>query len=347
MKVFVAEFVCGGGLVKHATDQIPGSLRREGASMLGAIVADLSQVAEVVVPVDARFESVLQKFAPNIPSVGLFRIDPDKSIWTQWVEAAQGCDTAVVVAPERDGMLAQAVAMLRAGGVDVMAGSGDFLRVASDKLQTARVLLAAGISHPRYIATSDMRYESEVAACERFVVKPRDGCGTQHIQTFNDYQAALAELTDAMILQPWVAGRAISISLIANGHEQTFLPAVSQNLCSDTCEYTGGIGPLDEDIQRRATALASRAIAAMPPTARGFVGLDLLIGERPSEDCVIEINPRLTTSYIGLRRMIQGNLAARLVDIETGPIICQVTAESVRWDCDGHVWVDDEVVDYA
>ncbi len=61
---------------------------------------------------------------------------------------------------------------------------------------------------------------------------------------------------------------------------------------------------------------------SMPPTVRGFVGLDLLLGDCVSEDCVIEINPRLTTSYVGLRRMIHGNLAARLFDLETGPVSC-------------------------
>ncbi len=347
MKVFVAEFVCGGGLTNLPAEEIPASLRREGAAMLSAVVSDMSHVAETVVPVDRRFESVLRKIAPGVRSARSFSIDPDRSVWSQWVEAAQGCSVAVVIAPENDGMLAKAVAMLRAAGVDVIAGSGDFLRVASDKLQTARVLLAAGISHPKYVATSDFRYEKEVSQAQRFVVKPRDGCGTHHIRTFDKYSDALAELDADSILQAWVPGRPISISLIANDREQTFLPAVTQQLCLQTCEYNGGTGPLDDDIQRRATAIGSRAIAAMPPTARGFVGLDLLIGDRPSEDCVIEINPRLTTSYVGLRRMIQGNLAARLLDLESGPVVCQVSVESVRWTPDGHVWIGDDVVDYA
>ena len=142
-------------------------------------------------------------------------------------------------------------------------------------------------------------------------------------------------------------GRAISVALVASGNHQTFLPAVSQDLESGTCEYAGGTGPLDLDAQRRATALASRAISAMPPTARGFVGLDLLLGDRPSEDCVIEINPRLTTSYVGLRQMIAGNLAARLFDLETGPVSCNVPTESVRWTPDGQVWLNDKMADHA
>ncbi len=85
----------------------------------------------------------------------------------------------------------------------------------------------------------------------------------------------------------------------------------------------------------------------MPPTVRGFVGLDLLLGDRPSEDCVIEINPRLTTSYVGLRRMIHGNLAARLFDLETGAVSCCATEDSVRWTPDGQVWINDAVAEHA
>ena len=340
MRIFVGEYVCGGGLADQAIDDIPKCLRMEGKAMLRAIVSDLSQVAETVVPLDPRVQVDLDAAKTAI-------MDPNQPLWAQWVSAAQDCDSAIIVAPESDGVLAKGVAMLRAAGVDVMAGSGDFLRVASDKLQTAKVMLAAGVAHPLSMGLSDRRFETELEDHDKFVLKPRDGCGTQEIRTFDRFEEARAELTDDLILQAWMPGRAISVSLVASGSHQTFLPAVSQDLDSVSCEYTGGCGPLDEDAQRRATALASRAIAAMPPTARGFVGLDLLLGERPSEDCVIEINPRLTTSYVGLRQMIKGNLSARLFDLETGPVKCNVQTDTVRWTSDGQVSVDDAVADHA
>jgi len=42
---------------------------------------------------------------------------------------------------------------------------------------------------------------------------------------------------------------------------------------------------------------------------RGYVGVDLVLGLHAGEDRVIELNPRLTTSYLGLRRKAKVNLA--------------------------------------
>ena len=46
------------------------------------------------------------------------------------------------------------------------------------------------------------------------------------------------------------------------------------------------------------------------PGLQGYVGVDLVLGE---ETCwLIEINPRPTTSYVGLRRVIDLNMAAAI-----------------------------------
>lgn len=340
MRIFVGEYVCGGGLANLSVDQIPKSLRQEGAAMLRAIVSDLAEFAETVVPLDPRLEL-------DIDSDKAVPMDAEQAVWGQWVAAARGCDAALVVAPESDGILAQSVAMLRAGGIDVIAGSGDFLRVASDKLLTAKTLTAAGVSHPPYMALSDRRLQAGLGDYDRFVVKPRDGCGTRAIKRFDSFDDARAELEEDQILQAWMPGRAISIAVVASKTQRAYLPAVSQDLSGTSCVYAGGQGPLNDEDQRRATALAARAITAMPPTVRGFVGLDLLLGDRPSEDYVIEINPRLTTSYVGLRRMINGNLAARLFDLESGAVSCSASVNAVRWTPDGQVWIHDTVAESA
>lgn len=337
MKIFVGEYICGGGLANASSDQPPTGMKREGEAMLRVLVEDLSEFAETTVVLEEGLEIDLQ-------CTHRIAFDPDRPLWAQWVAAAKECDAALIIAPESDGELAKGVAVLRSSGVDVVAGSGDFLRVASDKLLTAQLLHAAGIAHPPYVAVGDERMVGVVAGYEKFVVKPRDGCGTDSIETFDDFRSARKALCGKSLMQAWMPGKSISISFLSSGNNQTFLPAVSQSISDGDCQYVGGRGPLDDKAQRRATALAARAIAAMPPTARGFVGLDLILGEQPSEDYVIEINPRLTTSYVGLREMIHGNLAARLFDIETGPVSCKASVDSVRWTTDGKVFIDTPLV---
>jgi hypothetical protein len=50
------------------------------------------------------------------------------------------------------------------------------------------------------------------------------------------------------------------------------------------------------------------------------VGVDLLLGPAAdgTDDVVLEVNPRLTTSYIGLRQGTSSNLAAAMLAIQRG-----------------------------
>ena len=60
---------------------------------------------------------------------------------------------------------------------------------------------------------------------------------------------------------------------------------------------------------REACELGQRAVALVPGM-QGYVGVDLVFGE---ETCwLIEINPRVTTSYVGLRRVVGINMAAAI-----------------------------------
>ena len=94
---------------------------------------------------------------------------------------------------------------------------------------------------------------------------------------------------------------------------ELLLPPCKQRISDDgRLRYLGGELPLSAGLAERATELAKRAVAALPPTI-GYVGVDLVLGRDPhgGEDVVIEVNPRLTTSYVGLRAAAQANLAKR------------------------------------
>jgi predicted ATP-grasp superfamily ATP-dependent carboligase len=101
----------------------------------------------------------------------------------------------------------------------------------------------------------------------------------------------------------------------------------------------GGELPLSAGLAERASALAERALAAMPVTV-GYVGVDLVLGREPdgSEDAVIEINPRLTTSYVGLRTAATTNLADvmwRVAQGESQPV--EFSNKPIEFDANGNV----------
>jgi predicted ATP-grasp superfamily ATP-dependent carboligase len=79
--------------------------------------------------------------------------------------------------------------------------------------------------------------------------------------------------------------------------------------------YLGGRVPLDHPLRPLAFRRAEEAGRAIPGL-KGHVGIDLVLTER--EAVVIEVNPRLTTSYVGIRKVLNQNVAALILDAARG-----------------------------
>ena len=123
-----------------------------------------------------------------------------------------------------------------------------------------------------------------------------------------------------MIVQPFAPGRAVSVAFLTGPAGRVALPAAQQVLSDDgRFHYQGGRLPLPRDLNERAQRLAGRAVAAVEGLC-GYVGVDLVLGAAAdgSGDRVIEINPRLTTSYVGLRALARFNLAEALLAAASG-----------------------------
>ena len=67
--------------------------------------------------------------------------------------------------------------------------------------------------------------------------------------------------------------------------------------------YRGGTTPLDHPLARLGVEAALRTCEAIPGL-RGYIGVDLVLTQ--SEAVVIEVNPRLTTAYLGVREAFGG-----------------------------------------
>ncbi len=126
--------------------------------------------------------------------------------------------------------------------------------------------------------------------------------------------------TGDSLLQPFVPGTAARVAFLIGLRQTVPLLPASQELSNDgRFRYRGGRIPLPAPLADRAVRLAERAVAVVLGLS-GYVGVDVVLGETAdgSEDFVIEINPRLTTSYVGLRALARTNLAGAMLAVVVG-----------------------------
>ena len=181
------------------------------------------------------------------------------------------------------------------------------------------------------------------------VLKPRHGAGSQ--ATFlvgggeewpSCVTAANAECwAGASLVQPFVWGLPASAGFLIGGPEPVALLPAGQDLSQDgRFRYLGGSLPLPPALATRAVGLAKRALVTVPGL-RGYIGVDLVLGNAADgrDDWVIEINPRLTTSYVGLRALAQTNLAEAMLQAARGLSVATMCWRKalVRFEAGGQV----------
>jgi len=289
-QILVYESTCAGDLGNDA----PASLRREGEAMLSAVLADFQLISGV----NAKKVS------------GPFSLE-------------KGPDTffALVIAPEFDDLLRRrSQEVLDAGGC-LLGSLPQAIAQTGDKLALARHWHNRSVRHPVTAA----RFEDVPPAC---VLKPRFGAGSQATFLIRDH-AEKEKLVDRastewpsgeFIVQHYVAGKAASVALLIGPTQTTPLVPAWQLLSSDgRFRYQGGSLPIPAPLAERATRLALDAVAGIQGL-QGYVGVDLVLGD-DGVDHAIEINPRLTTSYLGLRRLCQQNLAELILRCVQGEIV--------------------------
>lgn len=256
-------------------------------------------------------------------------------------ELASQADFTLVIAPESEGILALRSRWVWEAGGKLLGSSPEAIEQTADKLALAEFLLHHGVPTPRSLNQSEIcNLQSAIFPA---VLKPRDGAGSQAtflVRTRAElecrFREGRQEYPDTeFIVQPFIPGIAASAAFLVRPGTAVSLKPCLQNLSADgRFQYLGGGLPLPPDPARRAVDLGSRAVRAVPGL-QGFVGVDLVLGEADdgSDDQVIEINPRLTTSYIGLRRLARFNIAEVVLAVVSGNGVPELdwTQEAIRF----------------
>jgi tyramine---L-glutamate ligase len=296
------------------------SLVKEGTAMLSALAADFGRIDGVStdVLVDVRHQEL------DLPGCTIHPVDTSATEHQTLTRLAPLADWTIVVAPEFDNhLLSRCLAVEGAGGRLLGCNSG-LVMLASDKHATAEHLSARGVPVAPGIALAagdhlpvDFPYPA--------VLKPRYGAGSQSIRSIADPRAIERPVDTASRLERYVPGTAVSVAALCGppgGEFAGILPLVPCRQFIDNgagFAYSGGSLPIAPQLAQRATWLALRAITTLT-NPLGYLGVDMVLGRDPSGagDAVIEINPRLTTSYVGLRALARGNLAEAMMELAAG-----------------------------
>ncbi|WP_435009605.1 ATP-grasp domain-containing protein [Tundrisphaera lichenicola] len=315
--VLIFEYVTGGGL---AGRDLPESWASEGTAMRLALARDFAAVpgVQVVMPLDARLST------PGGPGVYTWPIrDPGE---LSFESIAAEADYTVLIAPETDGILAGlARAIERAGGKS-LGSSPSAIDLVGDKARLAQHFASREVPSPPTRTLGPGERELPADWTGPIVVKPTMGAGSVDTFVVRDRQCPTwANRDGTAIIQPYLPGEPMSASFLVDlGGRPTLLAIGRQRIAVDEegrISYQGGIiperrGRCPEAVEAAITSVANDLES---PSLRGFVGVDFLL-DGEGHAVILEINPRPTTSYVGLTQLLPpGTIAGAWLDaVSTG-----------------------------
>ncbi len=344
MEVLVYEFFSAGGSWQWRDTLETTSLLREGAAMVAAVADELERLDHVnpVVIRDRRLSRSMMQQAGQVVWV-----DDSQAEQQEFDRLVARADWTILVAPEWDDILLQRARRCLQQGGRLLGPGPELIQLASDKVALAHDLqqydlpVPAGCALQRGDPLPDgFDYPA--------VLKPRFGAGSAGIRWIVDSadQVAWDARFDDYRLESYCPGVPASVAVLMGPAGNVVLPPCYQSLSRDrTFLYLGGQVPINDELVERAEQLALR-VAAVLPSGVGYVGLDIVLGEDSQQDVLIEVNPRLTTSYVGLSTLVNGNLAEGMLRVAEGltwPACFQ--NDPVRFDASGKIMAT--AVDYT
>jgi len=312
MRVFVYEHVSAGALADGAADDLLAA----GRAMRDAVAHDLLASGEATVTVAAGPR------AAAVPSGARALAPPADVAAVDFVaQQARLHDRVWVIAPECGGVLAQlqrAVDVRRDGALRARRWIGcdaGAIALTSSKHATLTLAAAHGIATPLAYAASP--------TTRRWVVKPDDGAGAIATRLHNTHAAARDDVQarrqhgESAVLEAWVAGEPLSLSLLCAGGRVELLGVNRQSIAIDAVgivSFEGvQIDVLAHDDARFATLRGwARTLVRAMPGLEGYVGIDL-VWHPQRGPVLIEVNPRVTMAYVGLSARLGRNLAAEVL----------------------------------
>jgi predicted ATP-grasp superfamily ATP-dependent carboligase len=267
-------------LAEYTTFHDPG-LAPEGAAMLKVLSGSFEHIGyEVITPESGDFNRELERLAPD-------------------------CDVGLVIAS--DHLLFGFTRILEEFTHNIGCSSL-VTAVCADKVRTGQILRRHGIPVPESVDLGPR------------VVKPVCGCGSIGVRITDDLPS------EGEFAQRYIEGEHLSASLVGSmnvgeaclyysGKPPLGLAINRQEIevKDGAFHYLGGETPVDHPRGDEILAIARKTVTVLG--CQGYTGVDMVVGDRIY---VVDVNPRITTSVIGIAAVMEEEIAGILVEASQG-----------------------------
>jgi predicted ATP-grasp superfamily ATP-dependent carboligase len=323
LKLLIYEYVSGGGF---AEKPMPSSILSEGFGMLRTLISDFKAAGHSVTTV---LDSRLAVLNPPIEADCIVPVSSFQEAKASVQRISESADAAYIIAPESNQVLQSLVAGIEQAGVSSLNCRASAIGKVSNKSILLEHAKQMGLPTP---ATTIVSALEDVAEIKRtiggkldfpLVIKPVDGvscAGLSVVRNENQLAIAVANViressSEYFMAQELIRGTAVSVSLLFTGNEALPISLNKQDVNlmppESSSIYNGGQVPFNSPRKREAFPLAETIVRSFRGF-RGYVGVDLVLTEKGP--VIIEVNPRLTTSYVGMRKIVGFNPAQAILN---------------------------------
>ena len=301
MKILILEYITAMGIDDP-------SLWSEGQAMLDGFLEDFKDR-------DVDYLISLDQSISRNNYCNPVKLDGELMDWLD--QNISNYDSCLVIAPEEDFILYDIVNFIEKKGVEIIGSSSDAVMKCSDKFK-----MYESLKGKVPIIETEKVFFNELNNYKQFnnkrILKPADGvsCSGVHVVISNDEMKKAASLIETdlpyFIIQNFIDGTSASVSLISNGSKAVPLSLNFQDIhfSDDGINYNGGQVPLTHELEDEAKKVAKRAVETIDGI-NGYVGVDVILGDKVH---LVEINSRITTPYVALRRLLNFNLGDAILD---------------------------------
>ena len=288
-------------LAEYTTAHDP-HLAHEGAAMLAVLKSSFERCGyEVVLPGNGDFSAEIERLA-------------------------QTCDMGLVIAPDK--LLSKYTMLLEQHTHNLGFG---FMTVAlcANKMKTQKIL-----------SQHDIPVPGEPGAGKR-IIKPVSGCGSQGVRLSQGAPG------DGEFAERYIEGEPVSVSIIPNrvigdaclyftGNPALVLAVNHQQVkagSDGSFTYLGGETPIHPAREEEIIATARKVTQVLG--CQGYCGIDMVVADKVY---VVDVNPRITTSLVGIVACMQEEIANLLIAASKGegPAAVHLTGQA-RFDTNGQV----------